>query len=65
MTKAEDVSRADQQEIDRLLERDRHWRDEVRTLHERLAAKGIVIDRQQEVIDTVHEAVRETATDIS
>ena len=58
VTQADEI-RANQQEIDRLLDRDRVYRDEIRILNETITAKDVVITQQRETIDAVHDCVCE------
>ena len=54
----EEEVKAGQQEIDRLLNRDRQWRDDTEDLKTQLAAKDLVIAELERVIDAVRDAIR-------
>jgi prefoldin subunit 5 len=53
----EEEVKAGQQEIDRLLERDRVWRDEVADLQTQITVKNLRIAELEEVIDAIKEVV--------
>ena len=54
----EEEVKAGQQEIDRLLNRDRQWRDEVSDLQTQITAKNIVIAELKRVIDAVRDITK-------
>jgi len=62
MATTEDERLANQQEIDRLLERDHLRRSEVADLRKQLTARDLTIARQQEMIEGARENLTEPST---
>lgn len=57
MSTAEDEVKANQQEIERLLERDRVYRGEISDLNTRITHQATIIDNLMKRIDEVREVI--------